>query len=291
MQASGIWATEEIILPTITRLLGYNIVQNPSSYDYVKYKVAYSISDLEHAFRRTDAFWMHPVPRQYNDPLRTHARKRFGHYVDNTSHLLNNAAPAMLLASNLLNKVKQIEGWLDDQEADLLMSSAIKSGIDLPAPPVIVEIGSYQGKSTVLLGSVMKTYFPQGKVYAIDPHEGVVGAADQGLQATPPTLVRFRQNIENAGLSSVVETIKEFSFNVKWETPISLLFIDGLHDYPNVARDFWHFAGWVKKGGYIAFHDYADYYPGVQAFVNELLGTGAYKKVQQANSLMVVQKV
>jgi predicted O-methyltransferase YrrM len=220
-----------------------------------------------------------------------HARKRFDHYVDNIDRLTNHHAPAMLLASDLLNRVKQIEGWLDDQEADLLMATAIKAGIDLPAPQVIVEIGSYQGKSTVLLGSVMKTYFPQGKVYAIDPHEGVVGAADQGLQALPPTLLRFKQNIENAGLTSVVETIQEFSFNVKWERPVSLLFIDGLHDYPNVARDFWHFAGWLKQGGYIAFHDYADYYPGVQAFVNEILATPAYRKVQQANSLMVVQKV
>lgn len=291
MKASKIWATEEIILPTLTRLLGYDIVQNPSSYDYVKYKVAHSISDLEHAFRRTDAFWMHPVPRQYNDPVRTHARKRFGHYTDNITPLANNHSPAaMLLTTTLMNRVRQIEGWLDDQEAELLMSGAIKACIELPAPQAVVEIGSYQGKSTVLLGSVVKTYFPQGKVYAIDPHEGVVGAADQGLQATPPTLVRFKQNIESAGLSDVVETIKEFSFNVKWDKPISLLFIDGLHDYPNVARDFWHFADWVKQGGYIAFHDYADYYPGVQAFVNELLSTPAYHKVQQANSLIVVQK-
>lgn len=291
MKASKIWATEEIILPTLTRLLGYDIAQNPSSYDYVKYKVAHSISDLEHAFRRTDAFWMHPVPRQYNDPVRTHARKRFGHYTDNITSLANNHSPAaMLLTTTLMNRVRQIEGWLDDQEAELLMSGAIKACIELPAPQSVVEIGSYQGKSTVLLGSVVKTYFPQGKVYAIDPHEGVVGAADQGLQATPPTLVRFKQNIESAGLSDVVETIKEFSFNVKWDKPISLLFIDGLHDYPNVARDFWHFADWVKQGGYIAFHDYADYYPGVQAFVNELLSTPAYHKVQQANSLIVVQK-
>jgi glycosyltransferase involved in cell wall biosynthesis/predicted O-methyltransferase YrrM len=292
MKESKIWATEEIVLPTLTRLLGYEIAQNPCSYDYVKYKVPHTIQDLEHAFHKHDVYWMHPVQRQYNDPVRNHARQRFGHYVDNNSRSSDNhSSAAMILTSALLNKVKQIEGWLDDQEADLLMSTAIKACIDLPASQAIVEIGSYQGKSTVLLGTVVKNYFPQGRVYAIDPHEGVVGAADQGLQSTPPTLVRFRQNIEAAGLSAVVETIKEFSFNVQWNKPISLLFIDGLHDYPNVARDFWHFVDWVKQGGYIAFHDYADYYPGVQAFVNEILAGGAYRKVQLANSLMVVQKI
>jgi hypothetical protein len=31
------WATEEVILPTLVALLGYEIATNPCSYDYVKY--------------------------------------------------------------------------------------------------------------------------------------------------------------------------------------------------------------------------------------------------------------
>ena len=88
----------------------------------------------------------------------------------------------------------------------------------------------------------------------------------------------------------MLELIKNYSYNVVWQKPICLLFIDGLHDYPNVARDFWHFSKWVCTGGYVAFHDYSDYYPGVRTFVDELLFSGTYRKINLADSLMVVQK-
>jgi hypothetical protein len=88
-----------------------------------------------------------------------------------------------------------------------------------------------------------------------------------------------------------VELIKDYSFNVEWKRPISLLFIDGLHDYKNVSKDFHHFSDWIRKGAFIAFHDYAQYYPGVMAFVDELLATGGYKKIQLAVSLIVLQKL
>jgi predicted O-methyltransferase YrrM len=189
-----------------------------------------------------------------------------------------------------MNKVKSIEGWLSDAEAELLLAVAIKACESLSAPLTLVEIGSYQGKSTVLLGSVAKSCSREAKVYAIDPHEGKVGATDQGLHALKPTYDIFQNNIRQTGLSGVVETIREYSYQVKWEKPVSLLFIDGLHDYPNVARDFGHFSGWVQQGGYIVFHDYADYYPGVLALVNEVLQNGDYRKVRQADSLVVVQK-
>jgi Glycosyl transferase family 2 len=46
----------------------------------------------------------------------------------------------------------------------------------------------------------------------------------------------------------------------------------------------------VVPGGLVAFHDYADYYPGVQTFVDELLAAGRYEKVHLARSLMVVRR-
>jgi hypothetical protein len=78
---------------------------------------------------------------------------------------------------------------------------------------------------------------------------------------------------------------------VTWDSPITLLFIDGLHDYTNVARDFYQFEQWVVTNGYIAFHDYADYYPGVVAFVDEIVNSGKYRKVRLEKSMMVVEKL
>jgi predicted O-methyltransferase YrrM len=292
MQQSKIWATEEVILPTIIKLLGYEIAQNPCTYEYVRYKKSYDLQDLNNALNTATAYWMHPIERKYEHELRKNLRQRFNHYIlNNSKKTINNSSTTMLTTFSLIEKIKNIEGWLSDKEADLLIAITMKACKELPSPQYILEIGSYQGKSTVLLGSVIMEYFANAKVYAIDPHEGTVGAVDQGIHSTAPTLEMFNKNIANAGLSGVVEMIKDYSYNVKWEKPISLLFIDGLHDYPNVARDFWHFSKWVSPGGYVAFHDYSDYYPGVQAFVNELLESGTYRKINTAESLAVVQKL
>jgi len=293
MKQTKIWATEEVIFPTLVRLLGYEIAANPCSYDFVKYRKTFTTRDLDVALNKKDAFWVHPVPRKYDHQLRKYVRKRFTHYTPvSANHLSNQDDDAhFLLISPLINRVKKIGGWLSEAETDLLIAVAIKTGTYFSAPQHFVEIGSYQGKSTVALGNVVKFLFPLARVYAIDPHEGVVGAADQGLQKLAPTLQQFKKNIETEALTGVVELIQDYSYNVAWRKPVHMLFIDGLHDYTSVASDFRHFEKWIVPGGYIAFHDYADYYPGVKKIVHEVLDTGQYKKIQLADSLFVMQKL
>ena len=106
----------------------------------------------------------------------------------------------------------------------------------------------------------------------------------------PPSYEKFRQNIKEAGLTEHVAIIRDHSCNIRWEQPVLLLFIDGLHDYANVSRDFYHFANRVSNGGYVAFHDYADYYPGVKKWVDELLKTKNYLKINNVGSLVILQK-
>lgn len=291
MKQTKIWATEEVILPTVTSLLGYEIGLTPCSYDFVKFKKQFSVQDIESAMHTSNAYWVHPIERKYENPLRKYIRQKACHYTIEAPEVSQSkTAPPMLLVSSLINRVKKIQGWLSEQETDLLIATTIKTCVDFPARQNILEIGSYHGKSTVAIGNVIKSLSPMGKVYAIDPHNGVVGATDQGLQKLTPSLQMFRQNIEAEALGDVVETIRDFSYNVQWDKPVHMMFIDGLHDYPNVARDFSHFAKWIVPGGYVAFHDYADYYPGVVAFVNELTATDAYTKIELAGSLIVIQR-
>jgi predicted O-methyltransferase YrrM len=144
----------------------------------------------------------------------------------------------------------------------------------------IVEVGSYCGRSTVVLGSVLQSLRLENvRVYAIDPHDGKLGSLDQEIQQVTPSLNRFQRNIAAAGLEAFVEPICSHPLDVQWCKPICFLFIDGLHDYVSVARDFFHFQSWVASGGYVAFHDYAPYYPGVMTFVNEILAGGGYERV------------
>lgn len=296
MQRTRIWATEEVLFPTLVALLGFKIAANPCSYEYVKYGASYSTSQVTQAFGKPDVYWVHPVPRQYGNPVRQHIRTRFDHYAKTSDHAPRLSAGSdkqsyLLMRKPILDKMRNIKGWLEEDEAELLIGATSYVLDELAKAHAVVEVGSYCGRSTVVLGSVVKALSPEGKLFAIDPHQGTVGALDQGLKGGAPTLKIFRRNIVAANLKAIVQEIRQYSFEVDWNLPISLLLIDGLHDYINVARDFFHFESWVVPGGYIAFHDYADYYPGVKAFVNEILGGGRYRKVQQAGSMMVVERL
>jgi hypothetical protein len=296
MSRTKIWATEEVILPTLVALLGYKITKNPCSYDYVKYKARYSVRQIEAAIARPDVFWAHPVMRQYDDGLRQYVRTSFNHYertprpgeVMQTSNTEINGQ--LLLTWPILARMRTVEGWLEDDEADLLIAVTSSALATHGNPHSIVEVGSYCGRSTVVFGGVAKAISNDTKIFAIDPHDGKVGALDQGIKTCAPTLERFKRNIQAAGLTEYVEAIQKYSYEVKWDKPIHLLFIDGLHDYTNVARDFFQFEQWVVDRGYVAFHDYADYYPGVKTFVNELLTTGQYEKIECVRSMIVIRK-
>ena len=205
-------------------------------------------------------------------------------------HLEKNGLVLQSLLIPLFNRVQAITGWLSHEEADGLICSTIKVGVSLGQSFNVVEIGSYHGKSTVLIGSVLKMFFGGAKIYAVDPHEGNVTAQGLGISATSPTLEHFAAHILSSGLIDIVIPIKDFSFNVQWVLPIGLLFIDGLHDYENVSRDFFHYEPYVVENGLIAFHDYGTGFPGVTRFVDETLATGRFRPFLHSGSLFVVCK-
>lgn len=302
---SRIWATEEIFFPTLIKLLGYDILANPCSYEYVNYRKSYSANDLRMALKKKEVFWIHPVPREYDNLIRKNIRVMNNHY---SNHKLNGKSNGSMIQgpvplrqnkfiqngffsfTDLLKRVNAIEGWLSNNEAESLITITIKACIELPHANSIVEIGSFQGKSTVLLGNLAKIFKPDSTVYAVEPHNGIVGAEDQKLLNLPPTCEAFNQNIEREGLAGNVSQIMDYSVNVTWDQPIALLYIDGLHDYDNVSKDFHHFESFIEEGGYIAFHDYADYFPGVMKFVDELSDSKKYQFVSLVDSLIILQK-
>src|SRR5690606_26787045 len=204
-----IWATEEIVLPSLVSLLGYEIVQNPCSQDFVRYEKTFTLQDITAAQSVSNAFWIHPIETKYDDGARKFARELSSHYKRPNGYADIPFPADLFMTSVLLANIKHIEGWLSNREAELLAAITLKACNSLKGPHRIVEIGSYQGKSTVVLGTVAKAFFPKARVFAIDPHEGMVGASDQAIQQVPPTLEKFKRNIENAGLTEVVALIKD----------------------------------------------------------------------------------
>ena len=199
--------------------------------------------------------------------------------------------PQLLLTLPIMHAMQRVDGYLYDDEVDLLIAATARVLANAGRHPAVVEIGSYYGKSTVILGMVAKTVRPGATVYAIDPHEGELSVSDSTVNVAP-TFAAFLLNITEAGLRDTVVPLVKRSSDVRWTKPIDLLFVDGLHDYHSVAGDFIRFAPWVVPGGYVAFHDYGKPdFPGVTAFVDEVIDLGYYRPVQRAAGLIVLAKL
>jgi hypothetical protein len=292
---SHIWATEEVILPTLVALLGHEIARGPASYDFVAYRGPYEPHEIEAAFSRSDVFWAHPVPREYRDPLRARMRGRFAEYRRPREADAPKPADAAESAHELrivpiLVRMQCVSGWLEEDEAEFLIASARDALTACPSAPAIVEVGSHLGRGTVVLASVAQALGSPARVHAIDPHEGYVGALDTELVPAPSSPAQLRANLEQAGVAGCVQVDHASAAELAWSEPIALLLIDGLHDYASTARDFFCFEPFVPAGGFAAFHDYAEYFPGVVAFVDELLESGAWRRTGPVRSMIVLQR-
>ena len=148
--------------------------------------------------------------------------------------------------------MKDVPGWLSDEEAEALYELAK----ECTGKGVIVEIGSWKGKSTICLG--LGSRAGNGvRIFSVDPH------ADYRHG-------EFKQNIERAGLADLVMPVKGLSQDVvdDFDEPIELLFVDGSHEEDDVRHDFDTWVPKVVDGGTVAFHD-TTWHAGVRRVVAE----------------------
>jgi predicted O-methyltransferase YrrM len=147
-------------------------------------------------------------------------------------------------------RVEGIGGWLTPREGRLLYDLARRC----TGRGVIVEIGSWKGKSTIWMASGSRRGAGV-KVHAIDPH--TAESDNLATQSAGPTLEEFTRNIRSAGLDDLVVPLVTTSAEAAahFSHPVELIFIDGAHDYANVALDLDLWFSKVVDGGTIAFHD------------------------------------
>jgi predicted O-methyltransferase YrrM len=155
-------------------------------------------------------------------------------------------------------------GFMPDDEGALLHRLALAQA---PAGPLL-EIGTYCGKSAVLLGAaVREAGGPTGVVFTVDHHRGseenqagwehhdasLVDPAT-GLMDTLPVL---RSTLHGAGLEDVVVAVVGRSTTVSrhWATPLALVFVDGGHAAEHAHADYAGWAPWVAPGGLLVIHD------------------------------------
>jgi hypothetical protein len=290
---SSLWATEEVIFPTLANLLGYELAENPCNDAYCQWAAVYEPADLAQIRSVPDAFWVHPVQRRYDDPLRVAIRTltHAGVYRELSGseplHAETMNAPAIAAS---LEAMRPIPGWFDEREAAVLLDCVAAAMVQRQLPPTILEIGSYFGRSTIALGTLLSKLRPEGQLFAIDPHRGHVGSIDTAIVETGDTWDAFRRNVAGANLERWITAYRTTVAAVQWRQLVTAVLVDGLHDYPSVAADGLSVEEALVSGGILALHDYSPDYPGVVTFVQELLSSGRFSVLAHEGSLVVLRK-
>lgn len=195
------------------------------------------------------------------------------------------------LTKDFMNK---IEGWLTDKEGQFLYKIAKQCS----GRGVIVEIGSWKGKSTIWLGKGSKNG-NNVKIYAIDPHTGsyeLKKRVDDNIW----TFKEFRENIKNADVDDIIIPIVKTSEEAvkDWNTPIEILFIDGNHEYEFVEKDFLLWSPHLIENGVIAIHDTTSCikakltgYPGPKKVAEKFIfGSRNFKDVGLSDTITYARK-
>ncbi|HEV7191699.1 MAG TPA: class I SAM-dependent methyltransferase [Jatrophihabitantaceae bacterium] len=139
---------------------------------------------------------------------------------------------------------ENVGGWMTVEQGRGLWAAAAA----VATGERILEIGSHQGRSTVVLATAARGR--AARVTAIDPF--IEGRLFGGMA----TRDRFEQNLAQAGVRDVVDLIVEKSTVLRptWTEPLAMLYIDGKHDYWTV-RDDLRWTEHVTDGAPVLVHD------------------------------------
>ena len=185
--------------------------------------------------------------------------------------------------SDTFTSIADVEGWMTEGQARRLWdrAAAVRPGGQ------IVEIGSYQGRSAIVLA----TAAPGGvEVVAIDPHAGndrgpqqIVGPAEEGQRDHEA----FVANLERAGVRDRVRHVRLPSQEAGDAVlgPIDLLYIDGAHRYAPARSDIVLWGARVAEGGTLLIHDSFSSIGVTGALATSLLAGSGFRYVGREGSM------
>jgi predicted O-methyltransferase YrrM len=155
-----------------------------------------------------------------------------------------------------LEKASNVAGWMYEAELQFLAETAQKS-------KVIIEIGSYEGRSTRALADNSPD---DARIYAVDPWNFYITSS---IKSNDITFNQFYLN-----LYSYIKQGKVIPCRKTWKEyqPIEkadFIFIDGEHTYDAVRHDIYKALLWINEGGILAGHDYRADFPGIVKVIDE----------------------
>lgn len=154
----------------------------------------------------------------------------------------------------------------------IAMQTIIKT---LPENAIVVELGTFQGKSSVAMAAVLPK---GGKLYCVDHFMSAI--VDPG-EFTPSD----RKQVLKANLAALAENLKHYGVIDRVEIIVSktsvaggrfddasvdLVLVDADHSYEGVMQDLTAWLPKIKLGGYLVCDDYCEEWEGVIRATREL---------------------
>jgi len=165
----------------------------------------------------------------------------------------------------------RIDGWLTECEGHALFEAAMQT----PEDGVIVEVGSYKGRSLTLLAETGR------RVIAVDPLE--LGMSIAKTPITEDTVTALADVVHSY---PHVFWIRNRSKDTCCPPRIDLLYIDARHKYPSPLEDFRAFQDGLYPGAIVVFHDYGREF-GVTKSVDELISGGEIEYLSGIETMFV----
>ncbi len=187
-------------------------------------------------------------------------------------------------ADTVIERAAELDGWMSDDQGHRLWAAAAAC----PTGGRIVEIGSFRGKSTVVLAAAAPAAV---EVVAIDPHAGndrgpqeIEGFADEA--AADHEI--FLANLRAFGVAERVRHVRAHSGSAHPEVrgPIDVLYVDGAHRYGPARADLRDWGARVADGGTLLVHDAFSSIGVTLAILREITFTGRFRYVGRTRSLL-----
>lgn len=182
-----------------------------------------------------------------------------------------------------LQAVRDVDGWMSPDQAERLYRAAASTHTG----DTIVEIGSFRGRSTIVLASAA----PEGvAIVAIDPHAG----NDRGpnelegfAEAAASDHEIFNANLAAAGVTDRIRHVRAFSdaAHAEVEGEMAVLYVDGAHRYAPARADIRDWGKRVSPGGTLLIHDSFSSVGVTLAIARELMFGSRWRYVGRARSL------
>ncbi|HUG69564.1 MAG TPA: class I SAM-dependent methyltransferase [Pirellulaceae bacterium] len=180
-----------------------------------------------------------------------------------------------------LDEWNRIRGWFSIEKA-IAMQRYVRR---LPAGSRLVELGSYEGRSSVALAAVI----PKDSVlYCVDHFEGSTEHHEVRLDVGG-IFESFLRNIERCGVRDTIRVLRSNTIdaaNQFADDSIDLLLHDASHDFDSVVADLRVWYPKLKPHGWLFCDDYEEQWKGVIDAVEHLGLTGHV----EARSLWAHQK-